>query len=56
MRTELDESAVEDYADFIFSAVCQEITEIIYDDHKDEVEVNYDVINSIDIATMPVLG
>lgn len=56
MRTALDESAFEEYEQFVFGAVCQEITESIYNDHKDEVKVNLDVINSLDVTKMAILG
>lgn len=56
MRVELDESAFAEYEEYILSAVCQEISEDIYSDHKNEIEINYDVINGFDIKTLPVLS
>ncbi|MBQ7897724.1 MAG: hypothetical protein IJ323_04960 [Clostridia bacterium] len=55
-RMPVDEGAFEEYYDYVYSAVCQEITEKIYSDHKNEVTVNYDLINTFDIKAMPVLN
>lgn len=55
-RMPVDESALEEYYDYVYSAVCQEITEKIYAERKGDVEVNYDLINTFDIKAMPVLG
>lgn len=56
MRMHIDMSAFEEYHDYVYSAVCQEVTEKIYADHKNDVKVNYDFINTLDIKTMPVLN
>lgn len=54
-REELSESGFSEYSDYIRSAVYAEVSEKIYSDHKDEVTVNYEVINGMDIKTIPVV-
>lgn len=45
-----------EYEEYIKAAIYQEVSEKIYSDHKNEVSVNYDVVNSMNIIEMPVIG
>ncbi len=56
LRMELSEADREEYDEYIRSAVHSEIQTKIYTDHKKEVDVNYDIINSYKIADIPVAG
>ncbi len=56
LRQELSQSDREEYDDYIRSAVHSDIQSEIYTDHKKEVTVNYDVINSYKIEDIPVAG
>ena len=56
MRVDLLDSGREDYDSAIKDAVHSEIQANIYTDHKKEVEVNYDLINSFKFEDVPVAG
>lgn len=56
MRVDLLESGREDYDSAIRDAVHSDIQARIYTDHKKEVEVNYDLINSFKFEDVPVAG
>ncbi len=53
-RQELSETDFNQYIDYIKSAVYAEVSEKIYSDHKDEVKVNYEVINGMDIKEIKI--
>ncbi len=55
-RVELLSEDYAEYEEYIKSAIYQEIADEIYADHKSEVTVNYDVINSMNIIEMPIMG
>ena len=56
MRTDLLESGREEYDSMIRDAVHSEIQSRIYTDHKKEVTVNYDLINTFKFEDVPVSG
>lgn len=55
LRMELSEADREEYDSYIKSAVHADLQGEIYDNCKNEVTVNYDVINSFKIEEVPVL-
>lgn len=56
MRVDLLEEGREEYDSMIKDAVHSDIQERIYTDHKKEVTVNYDLINSFKFEDVPVAG
>ncbi|MBE6700472.1 MAG: hypothetical protein E7582_01085 [Ruminococcaceae bacterium] len=55
LRLPLSESDYEEYKSYVQTVVNQEVTTRIYSDCKNDVTVNYDVINSYPIEEIPIL-
>lgn len=56
LREELSQTEREEYDDYVRNAVHSDIQAKIYSQHKGEVTVNYDIVNSYKIEDMPVAG
>lgn len=56
LRVDLLESDREEYDDLISNAIHSEIQQRIYTDHKKEVTVNYDIVDTYKIEDIPVAG
>ncbi len=56
MRVPLSQTDREEYDTYIRTAVHSDLQEKIYADHKDEVIVNYDLINEYNIVDVPIMS
>ncbi len=53
-RLEISEADREQYESYIKNAVYTDVQTEIYNDHKDEVSVNYDIVNSYKMEDIPI--
>ena len=56
LRLELSETDREEYNSYIKGTVNADVQMNIYEDHCDEVEINYDIINSYKIEDVPIVS
>lgn len=54
-RLPLSEKGREEYDTLVKSAVCNGVIDKIYMEHNDEVEIDYDVVNSYKLIDVPIL-